>query len=94
MLLRHPISNIPDEELCTEDIQDYVNDLVSEGYALTTIRKQYFLIRAYLKFSLVIGRIHSPIHQAVRLPAESVVKSAGKKSCATRKTSRGPFYAF
>ncbi len=50
MLLRHPISNIPDEELCTEDIQDYVNDLVSEGYALTTIRKQYFLIRAYLKF--------------------------------------------
>ena len=79
MLLRHPISDISHEELCTEDIQGYVNDLVSEGYALTTIRKQYFLIRAYLEFSLVSGRIHSPIHQAVKLPAESVVKKRRKE---------------
>lgn len=78
-LLRHPISSIPDEELRAEDIQDYVNDLVHEGYALTTIRKQYFLIRAYLEFSLVNGRISSPIYQAVKLPSEAVVKKRRKE---------------
>ena len=39
MLEKYPIAEIEIDELSTQDIQDYVNTLVDDGYALTTIKK-------------------------------------------------------
>ncbi len=78
-LLRHSIADVSYDELTTDDIQNYLNDLVRDGYALTTIRKQYFLIRAYLDFLLAKGRINLPVYKTVKLPVEAVVKKHRKE---------------
>lgn len=78
-LLRHPIADVSYDELTTDDIQNYLNDLVRDGYALTTIRKQYFLIRAYLDFLLTKGLINLPVYKMVKLPVEAVVKKHRKE---------------
>ena len=50
MLCRNEISAVSIRDISTEDIQRYMNELADRGYAITTIKKQYTLITAYLKY--------------------------------------------
>ena len=59
--------------LTSDDIQKYLNDLVSDGYALTTIKKQFHLLTGYLRYANSVGEVPKPIHNMVQLPKRSVV---------------------
>lgn len=74
MLVRHSIASVPIDELGVQDIQNYVNDLVDEGYALSTIKKQLHLIGGWVEYANLMGFISRPIHRGVKLPVESTVK--------------------
>lgn len=75
---KYPIANIPIEGLTTDILQDYVNCLVNDGYALTTIKKQFHLLTGFIEYANLRGLIQRPIHKGVRLPTESVVKKHRK----------------
>lgn len=77
-MLRYKISYIGILDLKTEDIQEYINEMVKDGYALTTIKKQYHLIGSYLKFANTEGIIPRPIQNNVKLPSQSSVKKKKK----------------
>lgn len=78
-LLKDPISNMFVEELKTTDIQNYINRMIAAEYALSTIRKQYHLIGAYLKYACIEGVLARPIYNGVKLPTQSVVKKKKKE---------------
>ena len=48
--------------------------MVTDGYALTTIKKQYHLVTSYLKFANTEGIIPRPIYNNVKLPTQQAVK--------------------
>lgn len=74
MMLRYRIASIRPEKLTTLDIQQYIRALVDRGYSMSTVKKQYALLVAYLKFALSQGIIQRPIYLDVKLPAKSIVK--------------------
>jgi integrase len=78
-MLNYPISQIRLFELRSEDIQDYVNALVKDGYALSTIKKQFTLLTAFLKHEFAQGAIKSPMYLTVKLPIEEKVAKPAKK---------------
>ncbi len=61
-------------DLTPDDLDDYINELVIDGYALTTIKKQFHLVTGYLRHALSKGIINRPIYEDVKLPAQAVVK--------------------
>lgn len=78
LMERYDISDIDVRDLRASDIQDYVNKLVDDQYALSTIKKQYHLIGAFVEYANLTDLITKPIHKGVRLPSESVVKKSKK----------------
>ena len=79
MMLRYMISAKTTSDVTTNDIQKYINRLAEEGYALSTIKKQFNLLAAFLKHEYAQGRIRNPVYLAVRLPVEEAVKKSVKK---------------
>ena len=79
MLKRYDIASVPIDELGTQVIQDYINELVEDGYALTTIKKQMHLIGGWLGYANLMGFVDRPYHKGVKLPAESSVKKARRQ---------------
>ena len=78
-LMRYPIAHEDILTLRTEDLQNYVNTLVDDGYAQTTIKKQFHLISAYLRHANAEGIIPFPIQNNVKLPNQSAVKKKKKE---------------
>ena len=70
---RYEISNIEPEQLTTDVIREFVNQLVDDGYAKETIKKPFKLLCEFLDYCLAIGAIRMPIHKGVKMPKESVV---------------------
>ena len=62
------------EDLTTDNVQSYINKLLSDGYAYTTIKKQFNLISAFVKFLLGEGLSIRPVHLNVVLPAEANIR--------------------
>ena len=75
---QYPISGVAVEDLTSRDIQDYINELVDSGYALTTIKKQFHLLSEYISYENLMGTIARPLHKGVKLPSESTVKKRKK----------------
>lgn len=73
-LLNYKIAYMDVGEIRTEDLQEFVNSMVADGYALSSIKKQFHLVTAYLKFANTEGLIPRPVYNNVKLPAQSVVK--------------------
>lgn len=78
LMNKYPIAFKDVAKLSTDDIQRYLNELVDDGYALSTIKKQFTLLTAYLKYACSNGYIERPIYLGVRLPAESSVRKQAK----------------
>lgn len=76
--VKYDISRMRVDDLRPDDLQKYLNQLVLDGYALTTIKKQYHLLTGFIEYANLNGMILRPIHKGVRLPAESVVKKHRK----------------
>lgn len=73
-LTRYRIAYMPACDIQTEDLQDFINEMVEDQYTLATIKKQYHLVTSYLKFASTEGLIPRPIYNNVKLPAQSAVK--------------------
>ena len=73
LMKNYKISYVYLDKLCSDDIQEYINHLVKDGYALTTIKKQYNLITGFIKYANVEGLISRPLYHNVKLPSQSVV---------------------
>lgn len=79
MMSKYEIAQIPLETLQSSDIQSYINQLVADGYALTTIKKQFNLLSGFLRWANTEGIISRPIHSNVNLPSQSVVHKQKKE---------------
>lgn len=62
------------DQLDSDYIQEYLNSLVQDGYALSTIKKQFHLITAFMDYANVKGIIQRPYHKGVNLPSRVVIK--------------------
>ena len=72
---RYDISKMELEDVTADDIQRYINRLVKDGYSFSTIKKQYTLLTAYLKWEYAKGSIPSPMYLNVNLPSRgNIVK--------------------
>lgn len=78
-LLKYPIAHTDILSLSTEDLQKYINSLVRDGYAQSTIKKQYHLISAYLRYANAEGIVPFPIQNNVKLPTQSAVKKKNRE---------------
>lgn len=85
MMKRYPVAIVPLKDLTTDVIQRYINQLVRDGYALTTIKKQYNLITSYVRYLMGEGAPIRPIHLNVKLPNEDVVQKHKKDIVAYSK---------
>lgn len=74
LLARYSIAYVRLDELTEDVIQNHINELVDDGYSLSTIHKQYHLLTAFIEYAMVKGWILRPIHKAVRLPSRQAVK--------------------
>ena len=74
-LLKYPIASIPVSALTTIDMQKYINTLAQEGYSLSTIKKQFHLIGAYINYANGEGVAIRPICNNVTLPSRTQLKT-------------------
>lgn len=78
LMKKYPIAKMPLELIGTDTIQRYLNELVEDDYALSTIRKQFHLITEFMDHANVKGIVERPYHRGVKLPSRSVVKKETK----------------
>lgn len=71
LLQKDPIAFMLVGEIDCDAMQRYIGRLVSEGYAMSTIKKQFNLLTAYWKHGMSRGTIEKPVYLGVRLPAEA-----------------------
>ena len=75
LLRKYRIANVRIMDLCTADIQSFIDTLLVDGYAMSTLRKANNLLSAFVKFSIGEGIQVRPAHLNVVLPrAEKVHK--------------------
>lgn len=75
LMSNYSIAICPVNELTSRDIQRYLNNLVLDGYSLSTIKKQFNLITGYWKWAMSQGLVITPIYMAVSLPSESCIST-------------------
>lgn len=73
LMKKYDISDKVTSELTEDDLQAYVNELAKDGYALSTIKKQFHLISGYLRYAHRKGTFARPIYNGVKLPRPSAL---------------------
>lgn len=66
-------------DLCTDDIQRFINQLVNDGYSISTIRKAHNLMTGFIRFVLGEGLAIRPAYLNVRLPRAEHIKKQARK---------------
>ena len=74
LLQQYSIAFMDILSLRQEDLHNFINEMVEDGYSQSTIRKQFHLISAYLKYALNRGDVSRPIYSDINLPAPTAVK--------------------
>lgn len=78
MMKHYSICYMRIADLTTGDVQGYINNLLSDGYAYTTIKKQFNLITAFVKYLLGEGVPIRPVYLNIALPIAETVKKPKK----------------
>ena len=78
LMCKHNISEVTIDDIDTDYIQDYIDELVDEGYAMSTIKKQFNLITEYMDYANSKGIIALPYHKGVKMPARVLIKKPKK----------------
>lgn len=73
LMKKYPIAGLPVDEIDCDGMQRYIRMLVTDGYSLSTIKKQFNLLTAYWKHGMARGIIANPVYMNVSLPNESSV---------------------
>jgi len=68
LTMKYRIADMRVCEIGTKNLQEYLNKLSDDGYAVNTIKKQYTLLTAYFKYALSQGDIITPMYLSVSLP--------------------------
>lgn len=71
--IKHSIAERETGAITSLDVQDYINSLVEEGYAASTIKKLFNLISGYLKYANAEGIINRVVTNNVKLPTQEAV---------------------
>lgn len=79
LLLKDPIAWFPVDEIDCDTMQRYIGRLVCDGYAMSTIKKQYNLLTAYWKHGMSRGVIQNPVYLGVSLPVQSALQKANSE---------------
>lgn len=79
LMKRYSLYWLSIDEIDDRQIQKYLNDLVADGYALSTIKKQYHLLTDYITYANVRGIIDRPYHKVVVLPSRIAVHKKAKE---------------
>lgn len=74
LLDKYTISNMEIDNIEPIDIQRYINRLVSDGYAMSTIKKQLTIVVAPLRHANSIRLISHDPTVGIRLPSQTVLK--------------------
>ena len=75
LMEKYPIADIPVENLTADALQKYVNKLVDDGYALSTIKKQAYLIGEFANYCDIrsIRKVKLPKESSVRKHKREVI---------------------
>lgn len=79
LMTKHWIAGIDNQELTSRHVQDYLNFLADNNYAQTTIKKQFHLISAYVRYANAEGIMQRPLYETVSLPAQAAIKKQKKE---------------
>lgn len=71
---RYDISKANLTDLTSWQVQDFINQLVEDGYSMETICKQYKLLKEFVDYALNEELMVKPVCSQVKLPNKSVVK--------------------
>lgn len=78
LMKRYSIADEAVDRIKAIDIQRYLNELVSDRYSRSTIKKQLDLITAYMKYAFAQNDIPAPVYMSVKLPSEEAVRTPQK----------------
>ena len=79
LMCRYSIGDYPVNEIDCRIMQRYLNQLVTDGYSMSTIKKQFNLLTAYWKHAMSQGEIEKPIYLGVRLPSEEILSTPSRE---------------
>lgn len=79
LLERYSLGKMRVSDVSVDDVQHFINTLVQDGYAQTTIKKEYSLLTAFSKFAYSRGLMVTPVYIGVELPGETNVKKERRK---------------
>ena len=71
LLIKYNVAYFRMMDLRTDDLQKFINQLVLDGYGMSTIKKAYNLLTAFLTYAIGDGLAIHPIHFNLSLPKES-----------------------
>lgn len=92
MMLGYSIAFTRIMDLTSDDVQSYINRLLADGYAFSTIKKQYNLITAFVKYLLGEGVPIPPVYLNVVLPIAENVKKPKKEVVTYNKVEQVKLY--
>ncbi len=75
LLQEYPIACVRIFELCTDDIQRFINKLADDGYSMSTIKKAYNLLTGFVRFLLGEGLMVRSAYLNVNLPKPEKIKT-------------------
>jgi len=75
---RYKIANMIPSRITTDDLQLFINSLVSDKYSKETIRKTFRIIAEYFDYCVCEGFVIRPVHNGVKLPSEASVLTKKK----------------
>lgn len=79
LMTKYPISDWPVNEIDSRLMQKYLNQLATDGYSMSTIKKQFNLLTAYWKHAMALGEIERPIFLGVSLPSEAALVTKSRE---------------
>ena len=88
MAKKYSITRMVIADLTTADVQDFINSLVKDGYALNTIKKAYNLITGFVRFMIGEGASIAPCYINVVLPTHENTGEDGEEVVAYNKAEQ------
>ncbi|MDO4357274.1 MAG: tyrosine-type recombinase/integrase [Clostridia bacterium] len=74
-----PISNLPIEEITSDDFRDYIQELLDAGYSKSTIKKQMEIVSAPLRFAYEQRLISFNPCSGAKTPSKARIKYASRE---------------
>ena len=78
LMRRYPVAHVRVLDLCTIDIQGFINKLADDCYALTTIKKAFNLLTGFIRFAIGEGLMIRPAYLNVSLPKPENIRKPAK----------------